>query len=629
MFQRSTALRRGLAGLLLATTACLAWSQSSPIPPQKLSELETQASSDPAEQRKRWGPWVDLMGQFWVLEGLPNTAGFELEWVVPGAAVKFSHFWCYQPGTPCTVSTGYAMYNPAPPRGFLLKMRYFDVLWADGRPATEGSYDEVSGQLYVSTSGSDMSRYLFDRATGKGFFGGYHHRRGVAGDLPTIASFGVQLAAHRAPAPAQAAAAPASAPQAQAAASNAGPAAPEAQIKHRGLPEAKLQALQALRTTDPTEIRRRWGDLAGAVGKAWAVQPGEQPQWRVFDWVVQGAVMRYQRGQCVGGPCHTSDIVVVYDPQKQQLDFHLPDGNHWASAQVATDGSVGAKFMARESFAFEAPDLLRVRGSWLMRPVTAKRITELSKGTTDVRMAMAAQAAGEARSVPAGTERVAADAKARVGSQPTPSAQQPVVAQQPTVPQRPAAARTADAILQGLPADRLAQVQSLRTSDAGEIGRRWGDLRQAVGKHWMAQASNQLEWRRFTWVVEGAAMEYQRGICMAGRCQDYQMLIVYQDQRRQLDFVLHDQSVWASGAPGADGAIDAAGRESFKMEPDGRLRASYWTLQPVAANQVLAASGGNAQVQAEAPAPKPSKAGTRARPRAAGPDPAKATSAKK
>lgn len=101
------------------------------------------------------------------------------------------------------------------------------------------------------------------------------------------------------------------------------------------------EAMKRLATDDPQEQRARWGDLAAVAGKIWLhAAPGDVASvWRDAQWVVPGAVMRYQRGFCLAMQCQRTDYLVHYNAEAKQLEF-FEKGEKAYTSRIQEDGSV-------------------------------------------------------------------------------------------------------------------------------------------------------------------------------------------------------------------------------------------------------------------------------------------------
>lgn len=162
-----------------------------PIAADKRGQLEALRTSDPAELRKRWGPFVDLAGKVWVpTKGA--SSGFEVHWVIEGAVAQLTEFFACR-NTPCQRRIGLLTYLQEPPFG-MVDVSY-DIEWSD-RGAARGF---LSGDaLHVNYGGFNGARYKFDAQTGLGYFGGYDYRNPTDQELQALAAQGLELESQKA-----------------------------------------------------------------------------------------------------------------------------------------------------------------------------------------------------------------------------------------------------------------------------------------------------------------------------------------------------------------------------------------------------------------------------------------------
>ncbi|MBC5781461.1 hypothetical protein H8N03_00810 [Ramlibacter sp. USB13] len=82
-------------------------------------------------------------------------------------------------------------------------------------------------------------------------------------------------------------------------------------------------------------------------------------------------------------------------------------------------------------------------------------------------------------------------------------------------------------------------IQRLATEDAALQRQRFGDLAAVAGKPWLSAVPGELAsvWRDVQWIVPGAAMRFQRGFCLAAKCQGTEYLVRYDAAAKQLEFV--------------------------------------------------------------------------------------------
>lgn len=120
-----------------------------------------------------------------------------------------------------------------------------------------------------------------------------------------------------------------------------GCAAPTVVPTYKSSPEMRKQ-VEALRTTDQNEIRRRWGDLASIADKSWMHAPANSSSRFGLDarWVVPGAAMNIAFAWCNTGNC-MKEWTVQYNAAHQRLDFiALPDNLLDKTGTVQKDGWV-------------------------------------------------------------------------------------------------------------------------------------------------------------------------------------------------------------------------------------------------------------------------------------------------
>lgn len=239
---------------------------SRPLAAQKRAQLEALRTSDPAELRKRWGPLVDLAGKVWV-STKGTASGFEVQWVIEGAAVQLTEFICRN--TPCFQRTGLITYVPEPPAGFV--DANFQIDWSD-RGAQSGFLSGDS--FHVSYGTYNGARYKFDERTGLGFFGGVDYRNPTEQELQTLAAQGIEIESGKAERQRVAAEAQRKAAEARAKADADRAAAA------RAAEEARLAAAQAAeesrrRAAEEAALRRKQEEERQAAGRAEAEAKAE------------------------------------------------------------------------------------------------------------------------------------------------------------------------------------------------------------------------------------------------------------------------------------------------------------------------------------------------------------------
>lgn len=133
---------------------------------------------------------MDLAGKVWISTSGPPS-GFEVHWVIEGAAVQITNFWCLR-NMPCQQRI--ALLTLLPDQRAALSLG-IHIEYSD-RAAGDGFVD--GDELYIRFSAFNTARYKFDARTGMGFFGGVDYRLAAADDLKDAAAKGVDLQAHRA-----------------------------------------------------------------------------------------------------------------------------------------------------------------------------------------------------------------------------------------------------------------------------------------------------------------------------------------------------------------------------------------------------------------------------------------------
>lgn len=164
-----------------------------------------------------------------------------------------------------------------------------------------------------------------------------------------------------------------------------------AQVSADGL-LAVPESIKRLATQDAQEQRARWGDLAAAEGKTWlSAAPGEAARvanvWRIAQWIVPGAAMRYQRGFCVAMRCTATDYAVHYNPETKQLDF-FDKGEKVYTSRIAEDGSlrlVGTGLvgvLTAETLKLDTASGILHSDKHELRPATAAQLADATGGFT-------------------------------------------------------------------------------------------------------------------------------------------------------------------------------------------------------------------------------------------------------
>lgn len=165
------------------------------------------------------------------------------------------------------------------------------------------------------------------------------------------------------------------------------------------------ESIKRLATHDAHEQRARWGDLAAAEGKNWlSAAPGEAAKvasvWRIAQWIVPGAAMRYQRGFCVAMRCTATDHAVHYNPETKQLDFFEKSEKVYTS-RIAEDGSVRlvgtglVGVLTAETLKLDTATGILHSDKHELRPATAAQLADATGGFTGSVAAAAPASADE------------------------------------------------------------------------------------------------------------------------------------------------------------------------------------------------------------------------------------------
>jgi hypothetical protein len=106
----------------------------------------------------------------------------------------------------------------------------------------------------------------------------------------------------------------------------------------RAMPADKRARMEALRTSDPAELRKRWGALAHVAGKTWNANNGYSGGFEVH-WVVEGAVAQLATFHCPrGAACVTQTALIHYRPPEGRTDAHFEI--EWSNRSESTRGLV-------------------------------------------------------------------------------------------------------------------------------------------------------------------------------------------------------------------------------------------------------------------------------------------------
>jgi hypothetical protein len=226
------------------------------------------------------------------------------------------------------------------------------------------------------------------------------------------------------------------------------PLSSQAAPTYRNDPQVR-QAMEALRTENPAEIRLRWGDLTDLVASGrWVGEDSSRILlWREAAWLVPGAVMSYSAGHCaLSGKCTKADWLIQANPEKSQLDYYTTNDVAWMKGQLQPDGSVkvGMMFVTFETVRFDRLNQRIVISDNVPRPVpmnqaTATEVIRASKGVGGDPAAAAEEAkAAAAKAAEAPAPRVvAASAPSPAAAPASMPAAAPVQARVETPPEPP------------------------------------------------------------------------------------------------------------------------------------------------------------------------------------------------
>lgn len=162
-------------------------------------------------------------------------------------------------------------------------------------------------------------------------------------------------------------------------------AADAADPSYRNSAEVR-QAMQALRTEDPAELRLRWGSMADVAsrGKLLGTPQGAGgfwdggAFWREARWLVPGAVMLYGVGHCrKGKDCQRLDWLVQYNAQESRLDYFTTNDLAYMRGQLQPDGAVKVTrgFITYENVRLDSRTDEIVVTDWVAMPVRFRRAT--------------------------------------------------------------------------------------------------------------------------------------------------------------------------------------------------------------------------------------------------------------
>lgn len=167
-----------LAGAAVVTLAPFAHAAEMPeaavrelakgVPPAKLEAWKALRTDSAAEQRRRFGPLVDLAGPYWTKVDSKLPDGFEIQWIVPGAAVRVTQFWCYMPGK-CEVRKIALGYDPEAGRAGLFSRAdaTSEVVYLEPkRELPAKAYFHSFGDYYHLELNGSLQNFAFDRDKG-------------------------------------------------------------------------------------------------------------------------------------------------------------------------------------------------------------------------------------------------------------------------------------------------------------------------------------------------------------------------------------------------------------------------------------------------------------------------------
>jgi hypothetical protein len=156
-----------------------------------------------------------------------------------------------------------------------------------------------------------------------------------------------------------------------------------------------------------------------------------------------------------------------------------------------------------------------------------------------------------------------------------------------------------------------AALLELKTESPQEIKERWGVLGDAAGNAYAGEASGRRVWRRFQWVVPGAAMEYEFGYCTP-ECEAVPLLLQYNPATKKIDFY-QDDDLRVSAAVEADGSVTWRAlllfSETLRSDSSGGLLVDRDLLPKVDMAKLYEFSGGASGDNGQ---PKPDPDATRA-----------------
>ena len=101
-----------------------------------------------------------------------------------------------------------------------------------------------------------------------------------------------------------------------------------------------------------------------------------------------------------------------------------------------------------------------------------------------------------------------------------------------------------------------ATMERLKTTDEAEIRRRWGDLADLLGKHWVFNPPNgTFNFFDARWKVPGAVIEMKLGGCYYKKCVVTDIVMLHKHGSRTFDFVMNDGERRYTGEVLDDGTV--------------------------------------------------------------------------
>jgi hypothetical protein len=122
-------------------------------------------------------------------------------------------------------------------------------------------------------------------------------------------------------------------------------------------------ALQALRTSDPDEIRRRFGGFENLAGQQYMGAGNNPVILRDWRWSVPGVQLQASGMNCYErtGKCDTVSYTVQYDPAQRRLLFANSENVVYQTGVVNADGTVTitrGKDVSRASFDYDTGEMV-------------------------------------------------------------------------------------------------------------------------------------------------------------------------------------------------------------------------------------------------------------------------------